>query len=155
VTAWLDIVGVGEAGLDESARHLVASAKVVLGPKRLLDLLSPPDHGPHPRRIEWKSGLDAMLAQLTALRGTPTIVLASGDPMWFGIGATLAKRFDATEFRVHPHPSAFQLAAARLRWPLQHVATLSLHGRPGELIQPHLAPGNRILAMTSDATTAP
>ena len=188
MTAWLDIVGVGESGLDESARHLVASAKVVLGARRLLDLLAhlptsptrgevplgasgsiPPQtpadtlplvgrdgEGVHaPRRIEWKSGLDAMLAQLTALRGTPTVVLASGDPMWFGIGATLAKLLGAAEFRVHPHPSAFQYAAARLRWPLQHVTTLSLHGRPGELIQPHLAPGNRILALTSDATTAP
>ena len=42
-----------------------------------------------------------------------------------------------------------------MRWPLQHVATLSLHGRPAELIHPHIAPGNRILALTSDATTAP
>ena len=42
-----------------------------------------------------------------------------------------------------------------MRWPLQHVATLSLHGRPAELIHPHIAPGNRILALTTDATTAP
>src|SRR6185369_16709843 len=59
------------------------------------------------------------------------------------------------EFRVHPAPSSFQLAAARLRWPLQHVTTLSIHGRPAELLHPHITPGNRILALTSDATTAP
>ena len=41
--------------------------------------------------------------------------------MWFGIGATLAKHLAPDEFEIHPHPSAFQLAAARLRWPLQHL----------------------------------
>src|SRR5690606_25551239 len=79
---------------------------------------------------------------------------ASGDPMWFGIGATIAHHFPPEEFEVHPHPSAFQLAAAAMRWPLQHVTTLSLHGRPAELVQPQILPGNRILALTSDADTA-
>jgi precorrin-6Y C5,15-methyltransferase (decarboxylating) len=96
-----------------------------------------------------------MLAQVASHRGTRTIILASGDPMWFGIGATLTRHLDASEFDIHPAPSSFQLAAARLRWPLQHVATLSLHGRPAELIHLHVAPGARILALTTDASTAP
>jgi precorrin-6Y C5,15-methyltransferase (decarboxylating) len=120
----------------------------VLGPKRL--------KGRVPHLVEWESPtLEAMLTQIVAHRGKPTVVLASGDPMWFGIGATLAKHLALDEFRVEPGPSSFQLAAARLRWPLQHVTTLSLHGRPAELIHPHITPGNRILALTSDATTAP
>jgi precorrin-6Y C5,15-methyltransferase (decarboxylating) len=106
--------------------------------------------------VEWVAPtLEAMLAQILAQRGKPTVVLASGDPMWFGIGATLAKHLALDEFRVSPRPSSFQLAAARLRWPLQHVTTLSIHGRPVELLHPHITPGNRILALTSDATTAP
>ncbi len=104
--------------------------------------------------VEWEPTLPAMLEQLMRLRGTPTIVLASGDPMWFGIGATLTRHLEPDEYRITSHPSSFQLAATRLRWPLQHVATLSLHGRPAELIHPHLTPGNRILALTADATTA-
>ncbi|MEO7223119.1 MAG: precorrin-6y C5,15-methyltransferase (decarboxylating) subunit CbiE [Devosia sp.] len=96
-----------------------------------------------------------MIAQIIALRGTPTILLASGDPLWFGIGATLARHLSPDEFRVTPHASSFQYAAARLRWPLQHVVTLSAHARPAEIIHPHIAPGNRILALTTDATTAP
>jgi precorrin-6Y C5,15-methyltransferase (decarboxylating) len=52
--------------------------------------------------------------------------------------------------RVFPHPSAFSLAASRLGWPLQDVATVSLHGRPLDLIRPHLQPGARILTLTSD-----
>lgn len=104
--------------------------------------------------IEWQPPLENMIDQVLALRGSPTVVLATGDPIWFGIGATLARELDSEEFVIHPHVSAFQLAAARLHWPLQHVATISLHGRPAGAIHPHVLPGNRILALTSDATTA-
>lgn len=107
-----------------------------------------------PDLIEWEGGLERMIGQIMRLRDTPTVVLATGDPMWFGIGATLAKHLSAEEFEIHPHPSAFQLAAASLRWPLQHVDCISLHGRPIELIHPLVLAGNRIIALTSDANTA-
>jgi precorrin-6Y C5,15-methyltransferase (decarboxylating) len=143
VTAWLDIVGAGEGDLPA-----IPGGRVVLGPKRLKARV--------PGLVEWESPtLEAMLAQIVKLRGTPTVVLASGDPMWFGIGASLAQHLAPDEFRVTPGPSSFQLAAARLGWPLQHVTTLSLHGRPAELVLPHVTPGNRILALTTDAGTAP
>ena len=141
MTHWLDVIGAGEGGLPP-----IPVAEIVLGPARLKSRV--------PNLIEWQSPtLDAMLAQIVALRGRPTVVLASGDPMWFGIGATLARHLHPSEFRVHPGPSSFQFAAARLRWPLQHVATISLHGRPVERLHPHVLPGNRILALTSDRTT--
>jgi precorrin-6Y C5,15-methyltransferase (decarboxylating) len=104
--------------------------------------------------VEWDASLDKMLAQVERCRDTPTVILASGDPMWFGIGATLSKRLDPGEFEVHPLQSAFQLAAAAMRWPMQHLTTISLHGRPAELIYPHLQPGARVLALTSDGDTA-
>ena len=141
MTRWLDVIGAGEGGLPP-----IPVAEIVLGPARLKSRV--------PNLIEWQSPtLDAMLAQIVALRGRPTVVLASGDPMWFGICATLARHLHPSEFRVHPGPSSFQFAAARLRWPLQHVATISLHGRPVERLHPHVLPGNRILALTSDRTT--
>jgi len=103
--------------------------------------------------IEWQGGIDNMIGQILPLRGSPTVILATGDPMWFGIGATLAKHLEPGEFTIHTHPSAFQLAAARMRWPLQHVETISLHGRPIEGSHRHILPGNRILALTTDNTT--
>ena len=51
---------------------------------------------------------------------------------------------------VVPSPSAFSLAAARMGWALSDVALVSLHGRPLDLVRPHLHPGARILALTSD-----
>jgi precorrin-6Y C5,15-methyltransferase (decarboxylating) len=151
MSPWLHIIGVGEAGIAElspATQALIAEAQTVLGPQRFLAPLTS-----HQTLIPWQSPLSAMLAQVQALRGTPTVILATGDPTWFGIGATLARHLDPAEFAIHPHPSAFQLAAARLRWPLQHVAAISLHGRPAETLHPHLLPGNRILALTGDATT--
>ncbi len=163
MTHWLDVFGTGEGELPA-----LPHANTILGATRLIERLksAPPPSPlrggaggggpPHARLEPWHSPtLDAMLAQIMAHRGTPTVVLASGDPMWFGIGATLARHLPHDEFRVHPAPSSFQLAAAEMRWPLQHVTTLSLHGRPAELIHPHVTPGHRILALTTDAQTAP
>ncbi len=143
MTPWLHIVGFGESEMP----HVPATA-AVLGPQRAIDRLG--------RGTPWRSPkLDAMLAQLEEHRGKPTVMLASGDPLWFGMGATLTRHLKPDEFRVTPHASSFQYAAARLHWPLQNVVTVSAHGRPAEIIHPHVTPGNRILALTTDAATAP
>ena len=148
---WLAIVGIGEdgvAGLGEHARALVAGAELVFGGARHLELAAALIAG---EAQKWSSPLAASLEAIVAARGRRVCVLASGDPFLFGIGATLSQHVPASEMDVVPAPSAFSLAAARLGWPLQDTTTVSLHGRPIELILPHLQPGRRILALTSDA----
>lgn len=147
---WLAIVGIGEdgvAGLGAHARALVAEAELVFGGRRHLELASELIRG---EARQWSSPLTASLDEIVAARGQRICVLASGDPFLFGIGATLSRRIAATEMDVVPAPSTFSLAAARLGWPLQEVTTVSLHGRPLELILPHLHHGRRLLALTSD-----
>lgn len=147
---WLSIVGIGEdgiAGLGEAARAAIANADYVFGGERHLELASSAITG-EPRT--WLSPFSASIDAVLALRGRKVCVLASGDPFHYGVGATLARRIDASEMRVFPHPSSFSLAAARLGWPLQDVLSLSLHGRPLDLIRPHLHTGTRILTLTSD-----
>ena len=151
---WLSIVGVSEAGIQALGPHeraVVDSAATVIGPPRLLDGLGTTGQAVVP----WEAPLQRMLEQVMRFEGTPTVVLATGDPSWFGIGATLSRHLRADAFAVHPAPSAFSLAAARMRWPLQHVSCLSLHGRPEELLHPNMLPGNRILALTTDRSTLP
>ena len=150
-TRWLAIVGIGEdgtAGLGEHARALIAGAELVFGGARHLELASALIKG---EAQKWSSPLVESLEAIVAARGRQVCVLASGDPFLFGIGATLSQHVPANEMDVVPAPSAFSLAAARLGWPLQDTTTVSLHGRPIELILPHLQPGRRILALTSDA----
>eukprot|EP00873_Tetraselmis_striata_P030150 jgi/Tetstr1/450414/TSEL_037450.t1 len=101
----------------------------------------------------WQSPIETSIEEVARLRGRKRVcVLASGDPFHYGIGATLARRIPAAEMLVVTSPSSFSLAAARMGWPLQDVTTLSLHGRPIELVLPHLHPGRKILALTSDET---
>ncbi len=153
-SSWLVIVGVGEdgpEGLSPVARALIGMARTVLGSARHLERVA----SLVPAAAEclpWTS-LAAALATIEARRGWPVVVLASGDPMLYGIGATLARRFPATEMMVVPHVSAFSLAAARLGWPLQDVETLTVHGRPLESLVLYLAPGVRLLALSKDGNT--
>ncbi len=151
MSAWLHIIGVTEQGLDAlplAQRALLDSAETILGPQRLL-----PDSAGTQNVMAWQTPLSAMIEQVLAARGSSTIVLATGDPNWFGIGVTLGRHLKTDEFTLHPAPSAFQLAAAKMHWPLQNVTSLSLHGRKPAHLQPHILPGNRILALTSDAGT--
>ncbi len=150
---WLNIIGVGEQGfgvLPPEVLELAHRAQAIFGPSRFRKEIER-DYGKkyHP----WQAPFSAMVEQVVARRGSPTLVLASGDPNWFGIGASLVKFIGRDEFAVRPHLSSFQLAAARLHWPLQHVETISLHARPAENLHPHIQPRARILALTSDRTT--
>ena len=149
MAAWLAIIGIGEDGwngLSEAAKALVAGAELIVGGKRHLALI-PPSQGD---RLAWKSPLTDTLPAIAARRGKCVAVLASGDPLCYGVGALLSRNFANDEMIVLPRPSAFSLAAARLAWPIEDCVTLSLHGRPLARLRLHLAPGARILALTGD-----
>ena len=147
---WLSIVGIGEdglPGLGDAARSAIAEAEFVFGGQRHLELARSAITGE--ARV-WLSPFSTSIEAILKLRNRKVCVLASGDPFHYGVGATLARTIDASQMRVFPHPSSFSLAAARLGWPLQDVISLSLHGRPLDLIRPHLHTGARILALASD-----
>lgn len=150
---WLTIVGIGEDGLDglsPAVRALVDSAEVLVGGERHL-AMAPGGQERHPWPTPFAAGRDL----LERLRPRRVAVLASGDPMWFGAGATLARWFDPAEVTVAPHPGAFSLAAARLKWPLQEVSCLSAHGRPLAALALHFQPGRRLLVLSEDGATPP
>lgn len=149
MAAWLAVIGIGEdgwSGLSEAAKALVAGAELVVGGARHLALI-PAGTG---ERLTWKSPLAETLPFIAARRGHRVAVLASGDPLCYGVGALLARNFAPAEMIVLSRPSAFSLAAARLKWPVEDCVTLSLHGRPLDRLRLHLAPGARILALTAD-----
>jgi len=150
IQRWLTLIGIGEdgpAGLGDEAKRLIAEAPVVFGGARHIELMSPVITG---ETHQWLSPFEKSVEAVLARRGKPTVVLASGDPFFYGVGATLSRRIPADEMSVIPAPSSFSLAASRLGWPLQDITVLSLHGRPVDLIRPYLHPGRKILALTSD-----
>jgi len=147
---WLSIVGLGEDGVDglsPVARGLISAAEIVFGGRRHLGLAAPLIRGAtRPWPIPFAAATDEVLGH----RRRQICVLASGDPFHYGVGAVLARRIDPREMIVVPAPSAFSLAAARLGWSLPECVLLSVHGRTLDLVRPHLQPGARILALTSD-----
>jgi precorrin-6Y C5,15-methyltransferase (decarboxylating) len=149
---WITLLGIGEdgfAGLGEAARQAIAGATHLVGSERHLALAGESKAERHP----WPTPLEHLFDAIEGWRGEPVVILATGDPMTFGVGKKLLTRFTPADLRVLPAPSAFALAAARLGWPVQDVDTVSLHGRPSALVEPLIAPGNRILALTNDGGT--
>ena len=148
MSPWLTVVGIGEdgfKGLGRNARHALLRATRIIGAQRQLDLLPVCIRG---ERALWPSPFS--LEPVLARRGEPVCVLASGDPMFYGVGASLARQVAAEELLILPAPSSVSLAAARLGWPLQDVVTLSVVARPLSALNAHLASGVRMLVLSND-----
>lgn len=146
---WLTIVGIGEdgiSGLSDAARSALAEAEVVTGAARHLGLL--PALSAESRT--WPVPFDGGMAELRALKGRKVVMLASGDPFWFGAGSVVTRALDRAEWIAHPAPSTFALAAARLGWPIETTLCLGLHAAPLARLRPHLAPGQRALVLLRD-----
>ena len=151
-SAWLHIVGIGEDGLDglvPAARAVVESAEVIIGGERHHQMV-----GIHSaERMKWPSPFDALISQLQTLRGKRVVVLATGDPLWFSVGARIGRSIDPAEITYYPQISAFQLASARMGWSMADVEALTVHGRPVEQIISFIQPNQRLLILTTGGQT--
>lgn len=170
MTAHLTVVGIGADGYDglgAQARAALAAAPLVVGSTRQLQLLPATATAPGARRLGWPSPLEPLLDELADGRHGDAAVLASGDPMLHGIGASLARRLadraaqervplgdairrssddgGATTLLVISHPSAFALACARLGWAAAETELLSTVARAPELVARALQPGRRLI----------
>ena len=129
--------GSGFNSLTHAWQEALSQADLVVAPARLLDdlkrqvtALSPGD-GP---AFLASDGLSPLLGRLRQAleRRESVIVLASGDPLWFGIGRLLLQHLPPGCLRFHPAPTSLQLAFARLGRPWQDARWVSLHGRDPE-----------------------
>jgi precorrin-6Y C5,15-methyltransferase (decarboxylating) len=161
----------GLASLSVAARERLARAELVAAPKRLIEELgahlaqavavsdsagvsrpdatslvhSLPELIPTDRPAELLPRLRSALAD-----GKSVVVLASGDPLWFGIGRLLLQAFPAEQLRFHPAPTSMQLAFARIGRPWQDARWLSLHGRDPEPLAAELQRRPAALAVLCD-----
>lgn len=149
----ISVVGLGAdgwRGLSPHARQALLDADVVMGSERQLALV-PEAGGDH---VPWPSPMLPALPTLFAEHdGRSICVLASGDPMVHGIGSTLARILGPERLSVLPHPSSVSLACARMGWPAHETDTVSLVGKPVELIHPAIQPGRRLIVLSSDGDT--
>ena len=145
------MVGIGAdgwSGLSARARSAISDAEVVLGSRRQLAMV-----GDQPGQLlEWPAPMVASLPALfDRLAGLKVCALASGDPMFYGLGSTLSRILGPEALLVVPHQSSVSLACARLRWPSHEVTVLSVVGRPLDRLRALIAPGRLLLVLTADA----
>lgn len=148
------VVGIGADGWDGltgTAQAALRAAEVVVGGRRHLDYLPAAVQA---ERVPLPTPLvPALPGLLAAHEGRALCLLASGDPMFFGIGGTLTREVPDVRLRVLPHPSSAALACARLGWPVEDVEVVSAVGRPLAAVRLLLAPGRRLLVLSAGAGT--
>ncbi len=151
-TPWLHIIGIGEDGVDGLApatRAVLEAAEIIIGGDRHHELSG----NITAQRVAWPSPFNALIEQLTGYKGKRVVVLATGDPLWFSVGARIGRAIPAKEITFHPQISAFQLASARMGWSIADVETLTVHGRPVEQMIAFIQPDQRLLILTTGAET--
>ncbi|GAA1069570.1 precorrin-6y C5,15-methyltransferase (decarboxylating) subunit CbiE [Kitasatospora arboriphila] len=150
----ITVVGVGADGWDglaPTAREALLGAATVLGGPRQLELLPPEVTA---ARVAWPSPLRPAVPGLLAEHGDRRLcVLASGDPMFHGIGRALAETVGAERLHVLPHPSSVAYACARLGWPQEDTEVVSAVGRPLANLNAALSDGRRLLVLSAGAGT--
>lgn len=149
---WLHIVGIGEDGLNgltPAARAVVEAADIIVGGDRHHTL----SDGITAERVAWPSPFDALIDTLKSYRNQRVVVLATGDPLWFSVGARIGRVIPPGQIAYHPQLSAFQLAAARMGWSMADLETLTVHGRPVEQMIAFIQPDARLLILTTGAQT--
>ncbi len=152
MTPWLHIVGIGEDGLDgltPATRTIVEAAEIIIGGDRHHNLSA----NVTAKRVAWPSPFDALIETLKSFKGKRVVVLATGDPLWFSVGARIGRAIPANEITYHPQLSAFQLAAARMGWSMADLETLTVHGRPVEQMIAFIQPDVRLLILTTGSDT--
>jgi len=150
---WLTVVGVGEdgvPGLGLKALVAVQNATFIFGGERHLAMLGTNITA---TRQNWTQPLSDSLKKLAELRGQKVVVLASGDPMFYGIGSALIEHIALDEMDIIPHPSSFSYACARLGWAMQDVTCRSVHARPLKLLTRDIVDAARLLILAHDGNS--
>jgi precorrin-6B C5,15-methyltransferase / cobalt-precorrin-6B C5,C15-methyltransferase len=152
MTQWLTIIGIGEDGWDglsAVARNAIQSAQHIIGSTRTIAMLQRTSA----KLYEWPQPFSAVVEQLKPLHGQPTVVLASGDPMNYGVARKILTFIPRSEVNIITHLSAFSLAAARMGWSLPDCDCFTIHGRPAANVETFIQPEARLLILTEDETS--
>lgn len=154
-TRAVTLVGIGDdgcKGLTSRAMDAVASAEWLVGGERHLAFF-PEFRG---ERIVLKDGLGATMDKVASIAAESNVcVLASGDPMFFGIGALVIKRIGLDHVEVIPQPSSVQWAFARAGMKWDDAGFISLHGRPRNGFLTRLKRHAKVALFTDETNSPP
>ena len=152
---WLCVIGIGEDGWDDlsaDARDLLYESEIVLGGERHLKMLPKDWEG---ERIVWSSPIREAVSKIVSWRPEDSAsvqkvaIMASGDPLCYGIATKLLRHLPIEEIWIKPALTTFSLMCSRIGWSLPDVETLTIHGRPVEMLHPFVQPGAKLLALSN------
>ena len=149
----ITVIGIGEDGYDglsPMARKIIENARIIFGGTRHIAMLPGSNTA---TQNKWITPFEANLPLIEDCLDQNPVVLASGDPMYFGVGNTLIKYFGPEPIYAIPSPSSISLAASRLGWPLAECDVITLHGREPETLRAHLRPHGKLIALSADGST--
>ena len=151
---WLCVIGIGEDGWDDlsaDARDLLYESEIVLGGERHLKMLPKDWEG---ERIVWSSPIREAVSKIVSWRpedsasAQKVAIMASGDPLCYGIATKLLRHLPIEEIWIKPSLTTFSLMCSRIGWSLPDVETLTIHGRPVEMLHPFVQPGAKLLVLS-------
>jgi len=151
---WLCVIGIGEDGWDDlsaDARDLLYESEIVLGGERHLKMLPKDWEG---ERIVWSSPIREAVSKIVSWRPEDSAsvqkvaIMASGDPLCYGIATKLLRHLPIEEIWIKPALTTFSLMCSRIGWSLPDVETLTIHGRPLEMLHPFVQPGAKLLVLS-------
>jgi precorrin-6B C5,15-methyltransferase / cobalt-precorrin-6B C5,C15-methyltransferase len=148
----VQVVGLGMSpeDLTPRTREIIREAQVLVGGRRLLDYF--PEHPG--MKIPLGKDPEGTLKQLPPLAETRrVVVLASGDPNFYGVGPLVVKVLGVEQVVIHPNLTAMQTACARLRMAWQDATIISLHGRAWEPLAAALGKPGPLLIYTDPTHT--
>lgn len=158
----IHVVGTGIAGADSLSpdlRTLVETATILVGGQRHLAafeyLLAPPSSVEGWPLGDFNQTFEKMRSRCQSHPDTRIVVLASGDPLFFGLGRLLLANFPSKQLAFYPHVSAVQLAFSRIKLPWQDATLISLHGRSEDLLVKAVQKGDRKIALLTDSKMTP
>ena len=149
----IDVIGTdagAPASLPAPQQTLLRAAAVIAAPQRLQAALQDWLGEAMPELISSDDPRALVDSLQSRAADQAVVVLASGDPLWFGLGRILCDRIGAERLRFHPAPTSLQLAFARIGRPWQDADWVSLHGRDPEILASTLQKRPAALAVLTD-----
>ncbi len=147
----IHIIGMGDDGLQgltSPARQLVEQADLLVGPDSALASI-PPSKA---ERLVVGANLDETINRIARAGNRRVVVLASGDPLFYGVARYLCDKLGKERFEVVPHVSSMQLAFARVKESWEEAFLTNLANRPLEQVIEKIRVADKAGLFTSDAS---
>lgn len=151
----LHVIGTSaDTGLSEAAKSALEQAELIIGSSHQFDCVAQEIEHSQAKRMDYPTPLDQLKQLIDENQDMPIAILASGDPLYYGIGAWLGRNFSCDQLVFHPNTSSIQSAFARIGLPWQDAEVISLHGRPLASLRARLR-NQQLFALLTDKRSTP